>query len=86
MTDGRGLGERIVDGPELQLDVLGDVPHLGALVDLVLRIRERVLDGEQRGKRFVVDADERERLFRGALVEGRDAGDFVADEADVVGR
>ena len=46
---------------------------------------ERVLRRQHRRQHFVIDAHQLQGFFRRPLVERGDAGDFVADEADVIG-
>jgi hypothetical protein len=79
-------GQRGVDVAERERDVLADVAALGEGVDLVrlVVVRQRVLDREHGGQHLVVDVDQRERLGRGELVHGGDAGDGVAHVADLL--
>ena len=84
--DGRGPGHRLVDLAELQMDVLGDVPDLRPLVDLDLRMLERVLGREHRRQHFVVHLHQPQRLVRRPLVDGGDAGHGIADVAHFLHR
>ena len=86
VADQIGGGEAGVDVAERELDLLGDVRAPRLVVDLDVLALERVLDGEDRLERLVLDVDQRERLVRGVLVERRDGGDRLADVAHLVDR
>jgi hypothetical protein len=80
---GRELGVHVA---ERELHVLADVALLAALVDRRVVAREalaRVVVGVQQ---LVLDADQLERRVGRVLVERRDRGDGIADEAHLVDR
>ena len=74
-----GGGEGRLHVAELQRDVLVHVGSVAVLVDAHLGVRERLLDGHQRGQRLVVDVDEAARAVRRLLVHRRHRADGVAD-------
>ena len=79
-----GRFERPFNVPELEGDLLVDVPLVAVRVDPGLGGRERLLRREDRGQRLVLDLDRVHRVEGGVLVQRRHGGDGVAREADAV--
>ena len=86
VADQVGRREPGLEVAEREVDLLEDVRAPRLLVDLDVLALERLLDGEDRLERLVVDVDQRQRLVRGVLVERGDGGDGLADVAHLVDR
>ena len=84
LEDDLGSLEGAIDLAELQLDVLGDVVALLALVDRRLVALQGLLGVEVGVQDLVLHVDQAEGAAGGVLVDGRDGGDLVPDEADLV--
>ena len=81
-----GLREARLEVAEAQVDLLEDVRAPAALMDLHVLADQRLLDGQDRFERLVLDVDERQRLERGVLIERCDGRDGLADVAHLVDR
>ena len=78
------LAESTLDVAELERDFLVDVPLVAVVVDAGRRLPNRLLDRQDRVERLVLDLDGVHGVERRVLVDRRDGGDRIADQADLV--